>query len=74
MSGGTRCRCPESKKPLKERAWICTQYKSNRSAFSGYRYTPSNWSAIVCRGCHRMWRTKADYAGEIKQGSLLDRE
>ena len=32
----------------------------NHSAFNGYRYTPSDYSALRCMGCQWPWRTKAD--------------
>lgn len=32
----------------------------NFSAFSGYHYTPSDYSLLRCCDCGRMWRTKAD--------------
>lgn len=32
----------------------------NFSAFSGYRRTPSRYSAIRCMCCNHYWRTLAD--------------
>ncbi len=32
----------------------------NHSAFNGYRWTPSKYSAVHCLDCGRVWRTKAD--------------
>lgn len=67
MSGGRICRCPESKKPLLERRWRVMQYRCNHSAFSGWHYTPSDYSALVCDapGCTGCWRTKAPYADAL---------
>lgn len=66
MSGGTVCKCEESKKPIKERDWTITAYKCNYSAFSGYDYTPSAYSEIRCNKCSSRWRTKADYVLTLK--------
>jgi len=66
MSQGTRCRCAESKKPIEQRNWEILQYKCNYSAFSGYRYTQSDYSAVRCGGCSMVWRTKANYVNKIK--------
>lgn len=67
MSGGQICRCPESKKPLLERNWRVMQYRCNHSAFSGWQYTPSDYSAIICDApqCNGCWRTKASYADAL---------
>lgn len=58
--GGEACSCPERKKPKKERAWHYVVYKGNYSAFSGYRFTPSNYSLVKCRCCGASWRTKME--------------
>jgi hypothetical protein len=67
MSGGQICRCPESKKPLLERKWRVTQWRCNHSAFNGYHYESSDYSALICEapGCTGSWRTKADYADKL---------
>lgn len=65
MSGGTKCKCPESKKPVVERNWFVAQRKCNHSAFSGYHYTPSDYSSIHCLSCQRAWRTKAGYVDSL---------
>jgi len=61
MSGGPACKCPESKKPLKERNWIAETYKCHHSAFNGYKKTYSEFSRIRCQSCLFVWRTKASY-------------
>lgn len=40
-------------------------YRANHSAFSGYRRTTSRYSAVHCRNCGRIWRTKAAYVDEL---------
>lgn len=72
MSGGEICRCPESKKPIKERRWGVTDYKCNHSAFNGYHWTPSDYSALVCLECRAIWRTKAAYVDDIQSVVLGD--
>lgn len=66
MSGGTKCKCPESKKPMRERLWLVAQRWCNHSAFNGYKYTPSDYSSIHCGNCSASWRTKAGYVNELK--------
>lgn len=66
MSGGFVCKCPESKKPIEQRAWVIRDYKCNYSAFNGWRYTPSDYSAISCLKCQTIWRTKAKYVDNLK--------
>lgn len=65
MSGGTICKCPESKRPIAERKWRVLNYRCNYSAFSGYHYTSSDYSAICCDECDRSWRTKAGYVEKL---------
>lgn len=36
----------------------------NSSAFNGYRWQPSDYSAVLCVWCGRVWRTKAKYIAE----------
>lgn len=61
MSQGISCKCPESKKPVKERAWFVTQRHERCSAFDGYRCMSSDYSAVRCRRCNACWRTKAQF-------------
>lgn len=46
-------------------SWWVRQYRSNRSAFNGYRYTPSEWSEVVCAIDGKRWRTKAAYVDQL---------
>jgi hypothetical protein len=66
MSGGYICNCVEKKKPIAERAWLILDYKCNHSAFNGYHYTSSDYSAIQCQRCMSIWRTKAAYVDKLK--------
>lgn len=38
---------------------ILLQFKSNHSAFNGYRWRRSDYSAIQCGSCSYVWRSKA---------------
>lgn len=73
MSGGEACKCEEKNKPVLERAWRVLQRLSNRSAFNGGHYTPSDWSAICCLRCRASWRTKATYVYSLKDASPSER-
>jgi hypothetical protein len=61
MSGGTSCKCSEGKKPVAQRAWVVDTYGGNNSAFNGYRFQSSDYSAMRCTACGACWRTKANY-------------
>ncbi len=56
------CRGPRS---VVEESWRVMQRNCNHSAFNGYAYTPSDWSAIRCQACGNGWRTKAAYVYRI---------
>jgi hypothetical protein len=60
MSSGIRCKCPKDK-----RDWAVIDRCCNYSAFNGYRCTSSDYSAVFCRTCRSVWRTKADYVFEL---------
>ncbi|MCK5012202.1 MAG: hypothetical protein KAS66_00120 [Candidatus Omnitrophica bacterium] len=60
------CHCPERNKPIDQRKWFVTMYKHNKSAFSGYKYTPSEHSQIHCTECGTFWRTKAKYVDKLQ--------
>lgn len=68
MSQGITCKCPESKKPLAERRWVVIQRNCNYSAFSGYHFTPSDYSCVQCHACGTAWRTKAGYVTDLVDG------
>lgn len=36
----------------------------NYSAFNGYHFTPSDYSAVYCGACGTPWRTKAAYVDD----------
>ena len=65
MSGGTSCSCAQRKVPINTRRWRVTQRFCNHSAFNGYAYTPSEWSAVYCLDCGANWRTKAGYVIDL---------
>lgn len=71
MSQGYTCKCPESKKPLEQRRWVVWQRNANRSAFSGYRVTSSDYSAIQCHACRATWRSKCKYVDRLRGGQLI---
>lgn len=52
------CSAPESE-------WLVVDYMVNRSAFNGYRQTPSAYSAVRCLRCGSVWRTKAAYVSRL---------
>lgn len=68
MSSGPACKCAERNEPFKDgadgkpgRLWRWLHYKCNYSAFSGYHYTPSDYSLCACLACGAHWRTKSDF-------------
>jgi hypothetical protein len=58
MSGKVACKC-------RPRNLVVTQRRCNHSAFSGYRFTPSDYSAVKCLECGQHWRTKAGYVRDF---------
>lgn len=45
--------------------WAVIVRNGNYSAYSGYRFTPSDYSSVRCGTCHRVWRTKAGYVASL---------
>lgn len=66
MSTGQFCSCGRDPRTDKEDL-VVTALKCNHSAFNGYHYTPSAWSAVRCirPGCHGQWRTKSSYVYQL---------
>lgn len=63
------CDCVERQKSHPEdRNWVVISRYCNYSAFSGYHYTPSDYSALNCHTCGACWRTKAAYVALIPDG------
>jgi len=71
MSQGISCKCGEHKKPTAQRRWVVIQRNCNFSAFNGYRCASSDYSCLQCHVCGAIWRTKADYADRLPDGSQL---
>lgn len=71
MSRGIACKCPESKQPVANRRWVVIQRNGNCSAFNGYQWQPSDYSAIQCHICGTVWRTKSKYVQQLKDGPNL---
>lgn len=61
LEANARCRREHRAK------WAVLQRRGNASAFNGYRWQPSAYSAVKCSepGCGRVWRTKAGYADDL---------
>ena len=66
MSGGPVCLCGFKTLEEKINSWRVVHYHCNYSAFSGWRKTSSDYSAIECTQCGRAWRTKAGYVESLK--------
>lgn len=50
---------------LTPRLWRVLQRNGNASAFNGYHWQASDYSAVQCLRCGAVWRTKADYVVEL---------
>lgn len=59
-SKGIACKC-NLKKVEKMKNWVVVTYRGNKSAFNGYKFTPSEFSEIKCNKCGNTWRTKMNY-------------
>lgn len=60
------CQCP-GKRSERMKSWVVRVLHGNYSAFNGYRFTPSDYSEVVCRRCGCRWRTKAAYVDELSK-------
>lgn len=58
MSTGNKCKCGNQ-------FLFVTQRLCNHSAFNGYRYTPSDYSAVRCAKCGMYFRTKSAYVSGL---------
>jgi hypothetical protein len=65
MSAGIACKTPSHRT-----SWVVTQRLSNRSAFNGYRTTPSAYSEVCCGSCGTRWRTTAAYVADLPDEAL----
>lgn len=72
MSGGSACQCTERQKPVGERQWVVRRLRCHYSAFAGYRCTWSEFSAVQCLACGRLWRTKAAYVDFLTHQPWLE--
>ncbi len=63
--GGESCKVAAHKKD-----WVVVHRMCNYSAFSGYKWTPSDYSLVSCPKCRRSWRTKASYVNDLPNGEL----
>ena len=70
MSQGVACNCADKK----ARKWAVLQRCGNASAFNGYRWQFSAYSAVTCLACGRVWRTKAAYVRDLPDISGLKKE
>jgi hypothetical protein len=52
------CRCDR-------KYWAVIHRRCNYSAFNGYYWTPSDYSALRCGNCGHVWRTKANYVDSL---------
>ena len=69
MSVSFYCHCPERLKPILERRWRVAMREHNRSAFNGYRYSPSDYSDVLCLACGAWGRTKAKYVALLEDAT-----
>lgn len=60
------CQCEESRRPVKERAWVVEQRNCSHSAFNGWRWAPSSYSQVRCLTCRATWRTNAKYVNRLQ--------
>jgi len=49
----------------KRKNWVVVDYRCNYSAFNGYKFTRSDYSAVRCTSCGFGWRTKAGYVDSL---------
>lgn len=54
------CRNPDHRP-----TWVVLARRGNRSAFNGYRWTPSAYSSVQCGTGGAVWRTRAAYVATL---------
>ena len=64
MSAGRAC----SHRPRADHV-VVTAREGNRSAFNGYRWAPSAWSAVLCLTCGARWRSRARWVAECRDAT-----
>lgn len=69
MGSGPVCKCDESTRAVKYRAWRVHQRYHNNSSFERGGYAASDWSSVFCLKCRRIWRTKATYVSQLKDAT-----
>ncbi len=72
MANHFDCKCPERSKPVRDRAWVITEYRWTSGAFSPKGGEPSDYSQVWCIECGRTGRTKSKYVEEIKHMDHFD--
>lgn len=48
---------------------VVTMRNHNRSAFNGYRVTPSRYSELLCLACGRSWRSRAKFVARLRDAT-----
>lgn len=51
--------------------WRVTMRNGNRSAFNGYKFTPSQYSELQCQRCGAVWRSNAAYVASVPSSEPL---
>jgi hypothetical protein len=70
---GVFCDCCQRKVPIEERWWEVLARHRRCSAFDGYRVRASAYSAVRCRVCGHVWRTKAAYVEKLPDAPPVGR-
>lgn len=63
-------RCP--RKGCRSTRVVVVTRKANYSAFNGYHWTPSDYSALRCLECRYPWRSKADGVDAVPDATEAD--
>jgi hypothetical protein len=73
MSASFHCHphCGERAKAPEDRNWGVINRECNFSAFNGYRYSPSDYSKLVCLTCGAVGHTKAKHVSKIRDVKLV---
>ncbi len=66
MSGGQACQDRRAHRA----EWLVITYKAHYSSFNGGQRTASAYSAVKCRACGRVWRTKAAYVDTLPRSAV----
>lgn len=70
FAGGFHCTCPESRKPLKLRAWVVISRAPEHRGLANY--WSKKYSVVHCRTCWATGKSSAKLVAKLPDGYFSD--